>query len=273
MIHDSSSAANDSSRNKKRSRARSRSCSAENLCEEVSQSETCPLNEGDESLLDYYTFVGKNSNWRVSAISITLVFLLLVLKTGFSDTKTSRFLVMSRLATVITIVMYFVVLYRTQHGKKALISLRVCGDIVILQRVIVGGIWIHHSMKNVTHDSIPFDVVLESVISVGANIIFGVHSSWSAAIVWLTHTVVAYYYSGVNGSGAVAYLDISVLSIVTVVITMMTEVHQIDSYKSYCDKHHLIQQLATKTKEMRSLIGNVAHDLKVFVTFLYRFTS
>eukprot|EP00603_Paraphysomonas_imperforata_P008593 CAMPEP_0114426426 /NCGR_PEP_ID=MMETSP0103-20121206/7794_1 /TAXON_ID=37642 ORGANISM="Paraphysomonas imperforata, Strain PA2" /NCGR_SAMPLE_ID=MMETSP0103 /ASSEMBLY_ACC=CAM_ASM_000201 /LENGTH=606 /DNA_ID=CAMNT_0001595391 /DNA_START=421 /DNA_END=2241 /DNA_ORIENTATION=- len=109
-------------------------------------------------------------------------------------------------------------------------------------------------------EEIPFDAVLEFVIYVGANIIFSVHSTWSAAIVWFTHSAVLLYTT--VGSSPVQYLHAFILCLIVAIVSFMAEVHQLESYKSYVDKHNLMVQLAHKTEEMRALIGNVAHDLK-----------
>lgn len=212
-----------------------------------------------QDLMDYYAYCATSSNFTSSLTSISIVCILLLLRGYLSDSEVSRVVELSRIAALLGILAYFGTLHRVQKRKKVYVSLRFCGDFVIFQRVIVGGVWIYHTMKN--SDEILFDAVLEFVISVGAHIIFSVHSTWSAAIVWMTHSAVIVY--STVGSGPVQYLHVFMLCLIVAIVSFMAESHQFDSYKSYVEKHNLMMQLARKTEEMRALIGNVAHDLKV----------
>lgn len=212
-----------------------------------------------QNIMDYYAYCAASSNWNRSVLSILGVCILLLLRGYLTESEVSKVVELSRVSTMLAIITYFWTLHRVQNKKKVYVSLRFCGDFVILQRVIVGGLWIYHNMKG--SEEIPFDAVLEFVIYVGANIIFSVHSTWSAAIVWFTHSAVLLYTT--VGSSPVQYLHAFILCLIVAIVSFMAEVHQLESYKSYVDKHNLMVQLAHKTEEMRALIGNVAHDLKV----------
>jgi hypothetical protein len=211
----------------------------------------------------YFKYLTNNSKLSVTFAVNGLIFLVVGLRFYVRQTEGITPLIMTaRLLALISLLGYIVTLYREkQHNKTSLFSLQFWGNFLSLQRGLVGGMFIYHAMSHREDALISSDAVLEFVFTLGINVIYPVHSSWTVAVVLLAETTALCL--GAIGSPFDTFFHIFVLCVVVACVTFVTEGHQVDSYKSHRDKEQLLVQLMRKNQEMTCLIGNVAHDLKV----------
>lgn len=217
--------------------------------------------------LDYYDHLTSKSNTTVITL-LTYTLLVMALLKSYYDSYEGfgvpYVLIVFRFLTLISLIAYNYILYRVKkYDEKSIFKLQTSGNVLLLLNAVVAGIWIRHTMRHYSCSDLPANAVTSCLISLCLNMIYSVHSSWAAVIVVLAEIVCLF--SGIDGTSTITILKISLFSCLLICATAFIELCQLDSYKSQCDKRQLVVQLEEKNLEMRSLIGNVAHDLKVCI--------
>lgn len=209
---------------------------------------------------EYLLYLTNRSDLFVTLGYTGVVFVLIILKSLFNE-RVPDFIIFSRILAVISISGYIYTLYRVKYGKRISISLHLWGNFVVLQRTIAGGLWIYHTMRTRDCPEISSDAMLEFVISMAANVVFSVHSPWSPFVVFITE-IIAICLGAMNSPLSI-FIQVFILCCLIGCLTYYIEMNHFKAFKSHRYKEQLLLQLEKKNAEMRALIGNVAHDLKV----------
>jgi hypothetical protein len=212
----------------------------------------------------YFEHLTNKSNLQISLCSTVVIVIMGLLKVYFDATGTEGLpiaLVVLRFTTTLALIGYTVTLYRIKSDKDIVFSLRTCGNTTLVLFATSAGYWIYYSMQFREGPDITAKAVVSCLTSVCLNIFFPVHSPWAPAVVWLAQTLC--FLIGAVGSSYRTFGQVVGVCILMLCVTVACEISQIESFCSYQDKNQLLLQLENKNEEMRALMGNVAHDLKV----------
>lgn len=214
---------------------------------------------------DFFT----HSSGLFSTIAINALLLVVMgLQICFSNMEgIPVFIAYSRCMAPILLIGYVATLYSFKTRKCMNqnnvfgIKLWQWGNLLILHRGVTGGLWIYYSTLHREGAGFGSDVVLEFVFTLAVNVMYPVHSPWITVLTLVAETLALCL--GAIGTSLSVFFHVFVLCMLVSCVTFVTESRQMDSFKSHCVKEKLLVQLMEKNKEMRTLIGNVAHDLKV----------
>lgn len=213
---------------------------------------------------EYFQYLTDRSCARVTVL-VSFVLVISGATKSYSDStlyaEIPAVIYVFRALTFLALCSYAGTLCRIKSGKESCSNLKWCGNLFLLLNGLVAAMWIHFTMIHREGPELPGKTVVSCLITVCLNMIYPVHSPWSSAVVVVLETVL--FLIGAAGSPLSTYLKVGVLCTMIVFATFVNELNQINSYKSHCEKIVLMQQLEQKNVEMRTLIGNVAHDLKV----------